>query len=55
MIADLYFVLCFWCLHDGKLECSCGAWVCPGFAINTSRTDEINGGTSTSSVTSALV
>jgi dual specificity phosphatase 12 len=22
-------------------ECSCGAWVCPGFALNVSRVDEI--------------
>lgn len=24
-------------------ECSCGAWVCPGFALNVSRVDEVAG------------
>ncbi|GAA6058419.1 hypothetical protein JCM3770_000460 [Rhodotorula araucariae] len=24
-------------------QCSCGAWVCPGFALNVSRVDEVTG------------
>ncbi|KWU47034.1 hypothetical protein RHOSPDRAFT_28125 [Rhodotorula sp. JG-1b] len=24
-------------------QCSCGAWVCPGFALNVSRVDEVSG------------
>lgn len=34
-----------WGLYTDKLlsraECSCGAWVCPGFALNVSRVDEV--------------